>query len=1483
MSEQTENSKRQRSGIFRLFAYCVNKLWLLLATLIILIAVLHILLGLLLPKIDRYNQEITDWVKQNYGLVIEMSELSAEWSIEGPSLSLSDFKLKSADGAYNLLNVKKVSVEVDLLTSMVDGRISTQNIKIAGADIQFYISSNFGVALANQNLISNNQNQASGQPSIGLESVSQELFDMLFGQRRITLVDSNMSLFTLAGTEFKYLIEELEVVKFDQIHQLFGHFSYTGGGEVTLVSEVYGDPTTSESYSNVYLQGSEIELSQLPWINLEQEFVPKFGELGWQFWGTWKERHWQDAKAIIELKNATMGEQSQQNNRLESMITWSHKDIEKGYLSIHNTSFQVGDNTLASAETLGYFERIDEQNIDWNFYLANLQTTPISLYLQSVLGDSKSLVQFLKNTEISTEIDQLSLSIEKRRSIWQPLNLNVAFSGLAMKAWDGLPGLNQINGQIQYANQSGQVAVFAEDTSIAIADLFRHSIQAKNLQASANWNIDNDGLLSVNVQQFSMLNNDFQLVASGAFQYMDEQPIVNMYAELHDANAANKSLYLPVGVMTDELVSYLDSSIKSGHLPIAKSIIRGPINNFPFDSLDGTFIAYGEVKDAEYLYLPDWPLASQLDAVLLFDGSKMDIVADAGESMNNRVGYARAYAKDLSADNAILELTLRATSQDNSGHKFLEQTPLDFIYEAISEVEFKGRLNSQIKLDINLDDPEQLVLDGKINFNKERAEISTDIVDVSHISGQLKFDQTGILPSTLSAEYFGNTMELSVQSGQNDNEPVLSIDAKGAIPVAGITHFIGERWQPFFEGESDYTALIQFAPADDADSTRVLFQTDMKGMTLNFPGEFGKSAEQVLETYLTLNIGEVSVGEIQWGDASGRWFWQEDKSKVKTAQSNNKTKSYTPQNESLITDQVQSEQDNALSPERQQAVQAKTEVVTPLIYGGDFYLGKQKDASKLLSAKEDGANAFIPGLRVKGELASANLNQWLEFIAQLDNESDSAGSEDFELIFEDIAITVGSLDAGVTQVKELNLQIKKLVSQPWQVAVNNSQIDASMILNEYSPWTADIKFADLEIANQSSEADSSANTFSPLSLNNIDLRCMQCKFNRIDYGELLAEVRQIPRGVSILGKMSKGDEHQISVSGLWFETIDDQQETQLMVELNSDNIGRFLKQWELDATVEDSSGRVIAKAWWDGAPWQMDYTRLDGDFQLALGKGYLSEISDEQGRLFSLFNLQSILRKLTFDFKDVYKKGFFYDTINGTIRIREGIVSTENVEIEGNVADVKLFGETNLKEQTIDQTAVITPHLTSSFPVLAAWAVEPTTGLLVFLLDKIMEPAVEVATRLDYRISGTFEQVEVEEMKRAKKKIKVEYASELEQSKENEQNQGSDQSEGVEQSQNSNQEQGLNNQSKSEEANQSKQIESTIEEASKEQTSSNLEPDPNTEKLKGSANKEQPIETEPSSSESSVPDPEPISSVLLASSDGVSHFRSGIRSFQLVA
>lgn len=1338
MTDSVSNKSNQRSLAVRVFAYCINKLWLLLATVIIVAALLHIALGLLLPKIDRYNQEITDWVKQNYDLTIDISELAAEWDIQGPSLTLKNFQIKSSDGAYNLLQVKNVSVDVDLIASLIDQRISTENITIDGADIQFYISSELGVALSNQSTPNEKE-------SIGLESISQQLFDALFAQRRITIINSNLSLFTLAGTEFKYLIDELDVIKYDDIHQLFGRLSYSGGGDVTLVSEVYGDPTSEDSYSNVYLEGSQIDIAKLPWVNVPSEYKPKHGNLSWKFWGSWKEKHWQTAKAIIELKDATLGSQKLQDNHLKTMFSWEHRNIENGYMAIHNTEFTVEEANQISTDSLASFSRQKKTKTEWDFFVTSLDSKPISNYLQSVLETSNPISAFFANTQASTTIENMHVSLTKERKAWQPLTFELGFSSLSLNAYKSIPDVKKISGNVSYSNNSGVLSLNSENTELILPELFRHSIQAKSLSASMRWQLDEKQKLKFDIENFRLVNKDFGLLASASIQQMDGQPVLNLYTELHEASVANKSLYLPVGVMTENLVSYLDSSIKSGTLSIAKSIVRGPVSKFPFDSLDGTFVAHGEVNGASYQYLPDWPIANSLDASLMFEGSMMDITASSGESLGNSVRYARAYSSNLSKDNSLLELSLNTNSQDNSGREFIKKTPLDFLYDAIKDIDFQGNLTTQVDLKINLDNPDEIQLNGQVDFPKTASSIKTSVVNAENIRGVLKFSESGIATSKLKADYFDKTLDLTLQSGRNNQEPILSIDIKGRLPVAGISHFIGEQWKEFFIGESEFTSLIQFSPSDAPEATRVLFQTDFKGMRLDFPGKFGKPADEASETFLTLDLADLSKGEIKFGNISGNWYWRDLL-----------LNEQIPVVKSSGAESLANQSENEPLESRNAENESKTNN-NSIEYGGDFYVDmKEKTELKIK-----------PGLRAMGNLGTESLEQWLNFISRLNRQQVDEGNEDFELVFENIDLQLEKLDAGITSVESVNVKLNKLRSQPWQVSLNNPQFEGVLVLNEYSPWLFDIKRADIQIAvNEplNKEISETVNSdefgISPLDLNDIDFRCLDCFFNQVKYGEILAEVRKVPEGISILGQINNAKEHKISVSGRWLEVDDSQQETQVLVELNSENIGEFLKQWDLDATVEDSSGRVVANAWWLGSPWQMDYKQLNGDFQLGLGKGYLSEISDEQGRLFSLFNLQSILRKLTFDFKDVYKKGFFYDSINGTIRMRDGVVSTENVEIEGNVADVKLYGKTDLREATIDQTAVITPHLTSSFPVLAAWAVEPTTGLLVFLLDKIMEPAVEVATRLDYRISGTFDDVIVEEMTRAKKKIKVEYASE---------------------------------------------------------------------------------------------------------------------------
>lgn len=62
---------------------------------------------------------------------------------------------------------------------------------------------------------------------------------------------------------------------------------------------------------------------------------------------------------------------------------------------------------------------------------------------------------------------------------------------------------------------------------------------------------------------------------------------------------------------------------------------------------------------------------------------------------------------------------------------------------------------------------------------------------------------------------------------------------------------------------------------------------------------------------------------------------------------------------------------------------------------------------------------------------------------------------------------------------------------------------------------------------------------------------------------------------------------------------------------------------------------------WQGAPYDLDMPSLAGTVTWRLGEGHLAEISDKGARVFSLLSLDSLIRKLRLDFRDVFSKGFF--------------------------------------------------------------------------------------------------------------------------------------------------------------------------------------------------------------------------------------------------
>src|SRR5690606_7079761 len=161
--------------------------------------------------------------------------------------------------------------------------------------------------------------------------------------------------------------------------------------------------------------------------------------------------------------------------------------------------------------------------------------------------------------------------------------------------------------------------------------------------------------------------------------------------------------------------------------------------------------------------------------------------------------------------------------------------------------------------------------------------------------------------------------------------------------------------------------------------------------------------------------------------------------------------------------------------------------------------------------------------------------------------------------------------------------------------------------------------------------------------------------------------------------------HTLSAQGTWaLETATQHPQTRIVGEFRSPDFGEFLENYEFTSMVRDSNAAIAFDLSYLGSPQEFEATSLNGTVNWELGQGYLNEVSDRGARLFSLLSLDSILRKLRFDFRDVFANGLFYTNFSGDFNIVNGIVTTDNTQLNGAAGDIEVKGKTNLMTRALD-------------------------------------------------------------------------------------------------------------------------------------------------------------------------------------------------------
>ena len=202
-------------------------------------------------------------------------------------------------------------------------------------------------------------------------------------------------------------------------------------------------------------------------------------------------------------------------------------------------------------------------------------------------------------------------------------------------------------------------------------------------------------------------------------------------------------------------------------------------------------------------------------------------------------------------------------------------------------------------------------------------------------------------------------------------------------------------------------------------------------------------------------------------------------------------------------------------------------------------------------------------------------------------------------------------------------------------------------------------------------------------------------------------------------------------------------ESRLGFELTAKDSGKLLDRLGYVDAVRRGTARLSGELQWNGPLTDIDYPSLTGQLWVNAEKGQFNKLEPGVGKLLGLISLQSLPRRLTLDFRDIFSDGLAFDSIEGKLAVTKGVMrTTEPLRIKGPAAQIEMEGETDLKLETQDLQVVVRPELGNAAAVGMA-LVNPVAGAATLLAGTVIQNPLNRLFSYRYRVTGSWSDPQV--------------------------------------------------------------------------------------------------------------------------------------------
>lgn len=252
-----------------------------------------------------------------------------------------------------------------------------------------------------------------------------------------------------------------------------------------------------------------------------------------------------------------------------------------------------------------------------------------------------------------------------------------------------------------------------------------------------------------------------------------------------------------------------------------------------------------------------------------------------------------------------------------------------------------------------------------------------------------------------------------------------------------------------------------------------------------------------------------------------------------------------------------------------------------------------------------------------------------------------------------------------------------------------------------------------------------------------DLQVEELTLGNQPMGKLEVIAHGVANGMAIDQLNLTHADSSLRMNGLWKDT--GKGETRMKVSGEIKDAGKLLARYGFADAIRRGTAQIEGDVTWQGSPADFAFKTLDGTLKLTAKNGQFLKVNPGAGKLLGIASLQSLPRRITLDFRDVFSDGFAFDEISSTMQLARGDLYTHDFLMKGPAATVKMSGVAHLQNETVKLRVKVIPKLSEGVAVAGALLGGPVAGLGALVVQKVLKDPFEEAISFEYLVDGDWE------------------------------------------------------------------------------------------------------------------------------------------------